>query len=78
MSMGVTSAAAGSGACPEARHRGRLALSALQAALQHGLHVLMFGCIFSILDPLRLAVLSARWGTAKFTALWRGAHVVTT
>lgn len=55
--MGLTSGAAGSGACAEAGHRGRPALSALQAALQHGLHVLMFSCIFSILDTLRLALL---------------------
>lgn len=55
--MGLTSGAAGSGACAEAGHHGRPALSALQAALQHGLHVLMFSCSFSILDTLRLALL---------------------
>ena len=57
MVMRLTSGAAGSGARTEARHCGRPALAALQVTLQHGLHVLMFSCIFSILDTLRLALL---------------------
>ncbi len=55
--MRLTSGAAGSGARTKAGHRGRPTLSPLQAAFQHSLHVLMFSCIFSILDTLRLAVL---------------------
>lgn len=68
--MGLTSSAAGSGPRAEAGHRGRPTLAALQAALQYGLHVLVFSCIFSRLDTLRLALL--RFGRAKFTALEEG------
>lgn len=67
--MRLTSGAASSSACSQARHHGRPTVSALQAALQHGLHVLMFSCIFSILDTLRLALLRIRWSTTKFATL---------
>lgn len=70
--MSRTSGAAGSGARSEARHCGRSALAALQAAFQDGLHVLVFCRLFSILDTLRLALRFVRGGAAKFTALQGG------
>lgn len=65
----VTSGAAGSSASSEARHRRRLAVSTLRAALQHGLHVLMLGSVLGVLDALRLALGRVGPGAAKFTAL---------
>lgn len=45
----------------------------MQATLQHGLHVFVFGCIFSILDTLRLALLCFWRGCiAKFAILHEG------
>lgn len=70
--MRLTSGAAGSGACTQAGHRGHHTLSALQAALQHGLHALVFSCIFSVLDTLRRDLTGLWWGTGKFTTLEEG------
>lgn len=52
-----TPGVAGAGARAEARHGGRPAVAPPEAALQHRLHVLVFGCFFGRLDALRLVLL---------------------
>lgn len=71
---GRTSGAAGPGARAVAGHRGRAAAvaaaAAVQAALQHGLHVLVLCGVFGVLDALRLALVRLRRGrVAEFAAL---------
>lgn len=69
--VGRTSGAAGPGARAVAGHRGRAAVAAMQAALQHGLHVLVLSGIFGVLDTLRLALVRLRRGrVAELAALY--------